>query len=1351
MAMRKEANLPSDPFNVDDTNGVYIYHCSTSGHPVCVGIAKFLLESPEQASIDGLKRSLHGQGLCAPKAFPSANVVAISDVRIKDAYKDKPYTFPYKNVEGEPVPVTLGDINTRGVYAWDCLATLPRTHLEEPELQIETPPPTHGSGGDGNAEVVDKDTGKDIHVVSYENDTFWRAVADVHFQQIFRNAHPIRGVNTDTVQALIASMRERKYMQAQGMITVTETISCGDVILTAPSGTQFPMSPHMRFAVVDGRHRCLALAVLHKEYCNTKDEELEWTDKPLRVSIVGRRDGKALTPLHVVRLSVDSNIASSIVYKTQSFVQLLRSLMRFAVMFEKTFSHSVLQVKQTMLARHINYSKLLCGSSSSTMKRYVRLLRLFWKVPGLLDDLAEYNEEPPDLDVDHDTNPELSAMPEAPLDENGHVQSQKYKRANGGVNDAHTHVAKAKVLVDGIVPSNPSGIVRIRLLHMEGLTHHGLVDPSDARVLLGCTYFSLVTHKGGGMEFNGPMFYKAAIAFLGELRKVAARYHETKTWEEFLDMQDPTAHNSKNHTLRERIFYIMRLFGYKKSDDSAKYMDAHKARVGKFIRNLHKIYTASSAAFDSEPDAPVGLGRRENFDGNSNSNGDEDNMQGGAERRGVPRDSNHEREAGVEKEVESEVEQEVWAGLEEEEAPEVEAEENAGEEAEPETESEEEVQEIDGGECHVNEKENIMGATPGNDLVVSRVNKQSIGDVLTRTPGKLHVKRGDVEGVENNIEAECPISRVAGETQRTKGCQPKDCVEQDVAALGVGNKRDPVHDNGVTRDETFAVNRSTRMHSGTTPSSLPRIPQVEDVGITLMPSDSDTLSNDIDEEATVETPGEGQSVHSAKRTKRMRRISKRSTDIVIENQPVRKVARVTNLYLEKRAVEHRCGVSRGQLDKEFENIRPSQYPPVYHNENESRSEKAVDSSYETLFVTPLYKLSERERKTVCSKASVFLRCALLSCFHHAGRDIPVQEMNAMRRCVDLKAAQMEMLGGPHTRSCSRDLIGRKLMSQKMVSMEDISEDTSSAIRDVYFRERCVELKEKGFTMLPKFLLTVGEGGTRNFYFEKPEVDKFFEWFENKFGDKTYWKQRDRERNLRIGNNKAGGRKGKERWTFALPSDSLTGNEEMTKVLETKTRMDLFCGIVGRFLGLDSRGRVFTPNIGSCILRDDPHVYAEEGHNDFPIVHGNKDASPGYFSICTGPQALFLLVVPGSHRFVHYPEERRRMLCKALCMEEVCIPPYSLFYGNGHLHKGSAAGTGVACTYLHMYYIPEGMSLPNSKVHGLMRPVESVGSRHPQAVGMLQEARKKSDSNVESHEDQISNDVYARERDVMEEG
>lgn len=150
--------------------------------------------------------------------------------------------------------------------------------------------------------------------------------------------------------------------------------------------------------------------------------------------------------------------------------------------------------------------------------------------------------------------------------------------------------------------------------------------------------------------------------------------------------------------------------------------------------------------------------------------------------------------------------------------------------------------------------------------------------------------------------------------------------------------------------------------------------------------------------------------------------------------------------------------------------------------------------------------------------------------------------------------------------------------------------------------------------------------------------------------------------------------GKTRYmgTERLLTTHLERNSNGIKYAQYRAALEVLLGWLGGLLGLDLDFEELSSIAKSRPLITGIGCAPQCGHKDFTVVQGK---SPGFFYIVTGSEGGRMQVCPGSHKFVFYHSSRLRQLANILQMEEITLPPYSVFAGHGYLQHGGAGWRG----------------------------------------------------------------------------
>ena len=159
---------------------------------------------------------------------------------------------------------------------------------------------------------------------------------------------------------------------------------------------------------------------------------------------------------------------------------------------------------------------------------------------------------------------------------------------------------------------------------------------------------------------------------------------------------------------------------------------------------------------------------------------------------------------------------------------------------------------------------------------------------------------------------------------------------------------------------------------------------------------------------------------------------------------------------------------------------------------------------------------------------------------------------------------------------------------------------------------------------------------------------------------------------------------------------------------------------------------------------------QTGHNDFQV---KLNTSPGFFAIVTARESARLWVCPGSHQYVHYDDKSKRDLADLLVMNEITIPSYSIFIGQGHLQHAGTGWRGSHCLRYHMYLIPRDNPITDN-IHyaygwGLRRETESKTSHNnPYKNALAKHSSKNTDGGKGNNSDDESQDPDEESLDAV---
>ena len=339
-----------------------------------------------------------------------------------------------------------------------------------------------------------------------------------------------------------------------------------------------------------------------------------------------------------------------------------------------------------------------------------------------------------------------------------------------------------------------------------------------------------------------------------------------------------------------------------------------------------------------------------------------------------------------------------------------------------------------------------------------------------------------------------------------------------------------------------------------------------------------------------------------------------------------------------------------------------------------------------------------EAETDFSSSRPFLESACIHRSHRSNLYFSKQEVLALRDAVWLRAAYAEIDG-------NRMMEG-KSEQEKWEKVELVS---PQGFGIGYFRSKSAEIEHQGFTIMENFVEPMMPFSCLGILERLPEVVQgisisvWFKWMESTFPGEEDMKSNENwglwapiiNSGFKETDEKAN-EEGRGRYTSTtrLLMDYCERRERNVKYSERRAAMDVWIGWVVALLNLDHDVyfKSWLPGTGGRLLLTGKDADDQCGHNDFVVRDGE---SPGYFVIANGPHTTSLLVAPSSHKYVKYEKSRLHMLSRTLEMEEIDIPPFSLFIGHGYLQHAGAGWRGNHSIRYHTYVVPENHLLPDA--------------------------------------------------------
>lgn len=127
-------------------------------------------------------------------------------------------------------------------------------------------------------------------------------------------------------------------------------------------------------------------------------------------------------------------------------------------------------------------------------------------------------------------------------------------------------------------------------------------------------------------------------------------------------------------------------------------------------------------------------------------------------------------------------------------------------------------------------------------------------------------------------------------------------------------------------------------------------------------------------------------------------------------------------------------------------------------------------------------------------------------------------------------------------------------------------------------------------------------------------------------------------------------------------------QSRVKVAGRRAALDVCIRIVAAITTLD----ITTNKVLQLLVRDGRYLL-EGRYCTYHTVHSDFEVQEGWIqrvlAVITRSGAMFLLVCPVSHTYVHCPMAEKNQLSKMLFLEKVDIQVFSIFVGYGYMQLG----------------------------------------------------------------------------------
>lgn len=200
----------------------------------------------------------------------------------------------------------------------------------------------------------------------------------------------LRDISEDHVSELMAQLRVQGYNYSLGLMSATALATYTSPVedFTEERNGRICIKENVNLRIVDGRHRCEAiskLAVSHAPNC-------PWAQEKIRITLLWKRDGSALSGREILHLGNAQNIGASVVRREVTLIECLKRLVAYSHTVEEDSGVRFLDTRNTNIVQDLMSSQFLGGGrgerSLSTYSRYVRVTKLIRKYPFILDYLV---------------------------------------------------------------------------------------------------------------------------------------------------------------------------------------------------------------------------------------------------------------------------------------------------------------------------------------------------------------------------------------------------------------------------------------------------------------------------------------------------------------------------------------------------------------------------------------------------------------------------------------------------------------------------------------------------------------------------------------------------------------------------------------------------------------------------------------------------------------------------------------------------------------------------------------------------------------------------------------------------
>jgi len=217
----------------------------------------------------------------------------------------------------------------------------------------------------------------------------------VHVQQLLPPEVPLRDISEKHEEDLRAEMQGEEYDYGTGFMKVTTGREIADpnefkrLFVRHSEEGKLSLAESAHVELIDGGHRRMIML----RGIERGDPLLAWAAKPIRVILLTRHDNKRLRICEKLKLAYRANVKAGVVLESNSMMDILSRMSRYALGYMEKFGVSFLDATITSISEDLKLSLFLNKLQIGSYKRYVRVCKLVVAMPSVLETLKAMEAE----------------------------------------------------------------------------------------------------------------------------------------------------------------------------------------------------------------------------------------------------------------------------------------------------------------------------------------------------------------------------------------------------------------------------------------------------------------------------------------------------------------------------------------------------------------------------------------------------------------------------------------------------------------------------------------------------------------------------------------------------------------------------------------------------------------------------------------------------------------------------------------------------------------------------------------------------------------------------------------------